>query len=89
MQKIKLGKDLEDMTKTEGWKAVESYIKKDKEAIKEFAINPGYKDYETYIAYRKAYEVYDQLEKFIARSVRIKNKLNEQSKRVADTGQNQ
>jgi hypothetical protein len=87
----KLGANLEQMSKSDGWKDVLDYIRKNKETVKEIAISPGFKDFETYKSYVKAYEAYDDIEQFVERSINAKNKLieNEQSEPVADAAETQ
>lgn len=87
-EKIKLGTDFESMLETPSWKALNDYIQKDKEAIKELGVNPGFKDYETYKAYCMGYQVYVQIESFIQRAIKEKNKLikeNEESGKMAES----
>jgi hypothetical protein len=88
-ERIKLGDDLDNMTKTDGFRHLAEYIAKEKEAIKEASVNPGFKDFETYKGYVKAYEAYLSIEDWIARHIEAKNKLiqtNEESETVAPAG---
>jgi hypothetical protein len=84
-KKIKLGQDLESLKDTDGFKALNEYIKVQKEAIKELSVNPGFKDFETYKSYIKAYLTYEDIEQWIDKAIEVKNKLiQDESQNVAD-----